>query len=268
MNDIEQDHSTECDPPAQRDSFSDEELLRYSRHIMLPQIDIDGQLAIARARILILGLGGLGSATSLYLAASGIGHLVLLDDDAVDLSNLQRQVVHNEESIGVNKAASAARTLRRLNPQVSLTLIQERLSAEALAHQVGEVDAVCDCSDNFPTRRLLNEACVAQGKPLISGAAIRFEAQMSVFDPRDEKSPCYQCLYPVLRDEDLTCSQSGVLSPMVGVVGSMQALEALKVIGNFGSPLIGRLLLFDALQASWRELKITRDPNCPVCSAR
>lgn len=248
-----------------RAEFEDTELLRYSRHIMLPALDIKGQLAIANSRVLIVGLGGLGSAAGLYLAASGVGQLILADDDHVDSTNLQRQIVHREDAVGMSKVASAAQTLKSVNSTVTLTEVDSRLAGPALAQWVADVDVVCDCTDNFATRSEINRLCSELGKPLVSGAAIRFEGQVSVFDGRDPTSPCYQCLYSNLGDDDLGCSMSGVLSPLVGVIGSMQAVETLKLLGQFGRSLAGRLLVYDAMESSWREFRVPRDPHCTVC---
>lgn len=245
--------------------MNDEQLLRYSRQIMLPDLDIEGQEKLLAARVLILGLGGLGSPVAMYLAATGVGHLVLVDDDDVDLSNLQRQIVHTTERIGQSKVASAAQIIAQLNPEVQVTCLAQRLDQKSLEQHLAEVDLVLDCTDNFSSRFALNAACVATGTPLVSGAAIRMEGQVAVFDSRRPDSPCYRCLYQDQRDEDLSCSESGVLAPLVGVIGSMQALEALKLLTGFGTDLVGRLLLFDARHAQWRELKLARDPDCPVC---
>lgn len=245
--------------------MNDEQLLRYSRQIMLPDLDIQGQEKLLAARVLILGLGGLGSPVAMYLAAAGVGHLVLVDDDDVDLSNLQRQIVHTTERIGQSKVASAAQTIAQLNPEVEVTCLAQRLDREALEQQLAEVDLVLDCTDNFSSRFALNAACVATRTPLVSGAAIRMEGQVAVFDSRSPDSPCYRCLYEEQSDENLSCAASGVLAPLVGVIGSMQALEALKLLAGFGTDLAGRLLLFDARHAQWRELKLARDPDCSVC---
>lgn len=247
--------------------FSDAELLRYSRHILLPQLDIDGQLAIANAGVLVVGVGGLGSAAAQYLAASGVGRLVLADHDRVELSNLQRQVIHNAQSLGLTKVESAARAIRLLNPEVKVETIAALLQEPELSEAVAAVDVVLDCCDNFDTRKAVNQACFTHNKPLVSGAAIRLEGQLSVFDFRRADSPCYQCLYDVTGGEAMTCAQSGVLSPLVGVIGASQALEALKLIAAFGETLVGRLQLYDAAYGSWRELKLRRDPACAVCGA-
>ena len=248
--------------------LSDTQLLRYSRQIMLADVDIDGQERWLASKVLIIGLGGLGSPVALYLAAAGVGELVLVDDDQVDLSNLQRQIVHTTARIGMNKVDSAAQMLRDVNPDIKIVTRAERLDEAALQALVAQVDLVLDCTDNFSTRFAVNRACVDHQKPLVSGAAIRMEGQIAVFQPGVEGSPCYQCLYTEGDDETLTCSESGVLSPLVGIIGSMQALEALKVLANIGTSLTGRLLLLDAKHMEWRSLKLKADPTCPVCSQK
>ncbi|OEC33615.1 molybdopterin-synthase adenylyltransferase MoeB [Pseudomonas sp. 21C1] len=245
--------------------LDDDALLRYSRQILLKQIDIEGQLRLSRSRVLIVGLGGLGSPVALYLAAAGVGELHLADFDTVDLSNLQRQVMHDSASIGVSKVDSAITRLAALNPQVQLVAHHQALDSDSLAAAVAAVDLVLDCSDNFSTREAVNAACVAARKPLVSGAAIRLEGQLSVFDPRNPDSPCYHCLYGHGSEAELTCSEAGVVGPLVGLVGSLQALEALKLLAGFGEPLVGRLLLIDALGSRFRELRVKRDPACGVC---
>ncbi|KAF1054940.1 MAG: Molybdopterin-synthase adenylyltransferase [Stenotrophomonas maltophilia] len=248
--------------------LSDEELLRYSRQILLAQIDVDGQLRLKQARVLIVGLGGLGAPVALYLAAAGVGELHLADFDSVDLTNLQRQIIHDTASVGLGKVDSAMQRLAALNPDVQLLPLRQALDADSLADAVAAVDLVLDCSDNFGTREAVNAACVAAGKPLVSGAAIRLEGQLSVFDPRRAESPCYHCLYGHGSEAELTCSEAGVVGPLVGLVGSLQALEALKLLAGFGEPLVGRLLLIDALGTRFRELRVKRDPGCAVCGAR
>lgn len=248
--------------------LSDQELLRYSRQILLPQIDVDGQLRLKQSRALIVGLGGLGSPVALYLAAAGVGELHLADFDSVDLTNLQRQVLHDTPSVGQSKVDSALARLAALNPEVALCPLHGALDADSLAAAVTTVDLVLDCSDNFGTREAVNAACVAAGRPLVSGAAIRLEGQLSVFDPRRADSPCYHCLYGHGSEAELTCSEAGVVGPLVGLVGSLQALEALKLLAGFGEPLVGRLLLIDAFASRFRELRVRRDPQCPVCGAR
>ncbi|WP_111641055.1 HesA/MoeB/ThiF family protein [Marinimicrobium alkaliphilum] len=245
--------------------MNDDQLLRYSRQIMLPEVDVAGQEALLASRVLIVGLGGLGSPVAMYLAAAGVGHLVLADHDHVDLSNLQRQIAHTSERIGQAKVASAAESLRALNPEVHLTQIEERLDQARLNALVQDVDLVLDCTDNFSVRFAINAACVAARVPLVSGAAIRLEGQVAVFDSRRENSPCYQCLYEHQSDEALNCATSGVLAPLVGVVGSLQALEAIKLLVGFGTDLAGRLLMFDARHSQWQSLRLPRDPRCPAC---
>lgn len=249
-------------------SLSDAELLRYSRQILLSQIDIDGQLRLKNSRVLIVGLGGLGSPVALYLAAAGVGELHLADFDTVEVTNLQRQILHDSASIGLSKVDSALARLTALNPDISLLAQREALDADSLAVVVAAVDLVLDCSDNFGTREAVNAACVAAGKPLVSGAAIRLEGQLSVFDPGNPASPCYHCLYGHGSEAELTCSEAGVVGPLVGLVGSLQALEALKLLAGFGEPLVGRLLLIDGLGSRFRELRVKRDPACSVCGAR
>ncbi|HHJ16604.1 MAG TPA: molybdopterin-synthase adenylyltransferase MoeB [Gammaproteobacteria bacterium] len=245
--------------------MDDQQLLRYSRQILLPQIDAAGQQTLLDARVLIIGAGGLGSPAAMYLASAGIGHIVIADDDVVELSNLQRQILHGESDLGRPKVESARDTLRELNPDVTVTTLHTRLDADGLEQQVREADLVLDACDNFTTRFAVNAACVQHGTPLVSGAAIRLEGQLSVFIPRRSDSPCYRCLYREGEEPDQTCTDNGVLAPVVGVIGSLQALEAIKVLLNIGEPLCGRLLIFDALYHEWRNVKLARDPHCPVC---
>ncbi|QIB50886.1 molybdopterin-synthase adenylyltransferase MoeB [Pseudomonas sp. OIL-1] len=247
--------------------MDDQQLLRYSRQILLPQIDIDGQQSLLKSRVLIVGLGGLGAPAALYLAAAGVGTLVLADHDSVDTTNLHRQIIHLTRDVGRTKVDSAGDTLQALNTDVQLTLIDRALEGETLNRAVRDVDLVLDCSDNFATRLAVNAACFAAGKPLVSGAAIRLEGQVSVFDPRREDSPCYQCLYGEGDEEALSCSEAGVIGPLVGMIGSLQALEALKLLAGFGEPLTGRLLLIDALTSRFREMRVKRDPACGCCGA-
>lgn len=245
--------------------LNDEDLLRYSRQILLKQVDIEGQQRLAAGRVLLIGLGGLGSPVALYLAAAGVGELHLADFDRVDLTNLQRQVIHDGDSLGQPKVISASSRIAALNPQVRCVLHERGLDADSLSAAVAAVDVVVDCTDNFTTREAINAACVAAKKPLVSGAAIRLEGQLSVFDPRQATSPCYHCLYGHGSEEQLTCSEAGVLGPVVGTIGCLQALEVLKLLAGFGQPLVGRLMLFDALNSQFRELKVRRDPACAVC---
>ncbi len=242
--------------------MEDDKLLQYSRQIMLPEIDISGQQTLLNSRALIIGLGGLGSPVAMYLAAAGVGNLVLVDDDKVELSNLQRQIIHHVSALGQSKTASAAATLQQLNPDCSLELVGYRLKDQQLAEQVAQADVVLDCSDNFATRFAINRACVAHRTPLVSGAAIRWEGQVAVFNGQ----PCYHCLYGESGEPEDTCSTNGVLAPVVGIIGSIQAVEAIKVLTRVGTPLNGRLLLMDALSMEWRSLKLNPDPNCPVCA--
>ncbi|MCK5002918.1 MAG: molybdopterin-synthase adenylyltransferase MoeB [Gammaproteobacteria bacterium] len=247
--------------------MNDEQLLRYNRHIMLPQIGIEGQQKLCDAHVLIIGLGGLGSPAAMYLATAGVGQLALVDDDTVELSNLQRQIIHRSQNIGDSKVASAKSNLLAINHEIDIATIDHRLNEAALNQQIERADVVLDASDNFDTRFAINRACVAQKKPLVSGAAIQFDGQISVFDSRSKHCPCYSCLYPDKGEDNLTCSENGILAPVVGIIGSMQALEAIKLICHIGEPLYGRLLLFDALSLQWRTMNLKKDPNCPVCGS-
>ncbi len=246
-------------------TMDDQELLRYSRQIMLPEIDIEGQARLGNARVLLVGLGGLGSPVALYLAAAGVGRLILNDGDTVDLSNLQRQVVHANASLGVAKVQSAAATLAAINPLVQVETIGHILSAGSLDNLLARVDLVVDASDNFATRHRLNNACWRAAKPLVSGAAIRWEGQVALFDPRRPESPCYRCLYPEGDDQALNCAENGVVAPLVGVIGAMQAMEAVKLITGVGAPLVGDVLYYDAKCAAWRRFKLPKRADCPVC---
>ena len=248
--------------------LSDDQLLRYSRHILLPQFDIEGQERVSRATVLVVGVGGLGSPVALYLAAAGVGHLVLVDHDQVDATNLQRQIMYTTDDVGNTKVKVAAAHLQKLNPEVRITPLAELLEGDAMQMQVAQADIVVDASDNFPTRFALNSACVRYSKPLISGAAIRMEAQISVFMNDQDHGPCYRCLYKDEAGPADACSQSGVLGPLVGIIGSMQALETLKILSGIGASLGGRLLLLDAQHLEWRTLRLHRDPECPVCSQK
>lgn len=245
--------------------MNDAQLLRYSRQIMLPQVDIKGQEQLLSARVLIIGAGGLGSPAAMYLAAAGVGHLVIADHDVVDLSNLQRQLLHHDSDIGRSKVESAQESLTTINPDIQVTAIAQKLHGEALDREIRQASVVLDCSDNFATRFAVNRACVARRTPLVSGAAIRMEGQVAVFDSRAANSPCYHCLYKEGEEEDQTCSGNGVLSPVVGIIGSLQALEALKVILAIGETLAGRLVIFDGLRHEWRTLTLKADADCTVC---
>jgi adenylyltransferase/sulfurtransferase len=248
--------------------MNDDDLLRYSRQIMLPQIDIRGQERLRATRALVIGAGGLGSPAAMYLAAAGIGHLTIADADTVDLSNLQRQLLHRTADLGRLKAASATDTLLAIDPQLQVTALVDRLQGALLDGAVQGADVVLDCSDNFATRFAVNASCVAHRVPLVSGAAIRFAGQLAVFDSRDATSPCYACLYRDGEEADQSCAENGVLSPLVGVIGSLQALEAIKVVLGIGETLTGRLVLFDGLTHEWRTLTLPRDPDCQVCGTR
>lgn len=245
--------------------MDDRQLLRYGRHILLPEIGIDGQERLARSRALIVGLGGLGSPVAMYLAASGVGRLTLADDDSVELSNLQRQIVHTTASLGDAKVDSAQRSLRALNPEIDIVTLRARLSGDALERAVAEADVVIDGSDNFATRFAVNAACVRARRPLVSGAVIRTEGQVTVFHSGQPDSPCYRCLYQETDEPGEPCAERGVLAPVAGIIGSVQATEALKILLGMGEPLVGRLLVLDALHMQWRSLRLKPDPHCPVC---
>lgn len=238
---------------------------RYSRHLLLPQIGEAGQARLRKARVLVIGLGGLGSPVAMYLAASGVGHLVLVDFDHVELSNLQRQVIHSSADIGRDKVESARDRVIALNPEVEVTALAYVLDDDELAREISKADVVVDASDNFETRFVLNALCYAAGTALVSGAAIRMEGHVGVFDPRDPDSGCYRCLYTDESGEGEACSQVGVLAPLLGIIGSIQATETLKLIIGTGRTLAGRLLVLDALDMEWRMLKLPKDPKCPVC---
>jgi adenylyltransferase/sulfurtransferase len=248
---------------------NDDQLLRYSRHVLLDELGIEGQARIIASRVLIIGAGGLGSPAAYYLASAGVGTLVLADDDTVDLTNLQRQILHTTDRIGQPKADSGRRTLNAINPEVEVIALTVRLAGDALAAEVAKADVVLDCSDNFATRHAVNRACVAHGTPLVSGAAIRFDGQVSTFDLRDATAPCYHCLFPDGDDvQEERCATMGVFSPLVGIVGSMQAAEAIKLIAGVGKSLSGRLLMLEALSMEWHSVRVARDPGCAVCSGR
>jgi len=245
--------------------MDDQQLLRYSRHLLLPQLDVSGQQKLLDASVLIVGLGGLGSPVAMYLAASGVGKLILNDFDTVDLHNLQRQIVHRNASVGIQKTASAKQMLCELNPDCQVIELPCKLDEHELSQHIQQVNAVVDCSDNFATRSLLNRLCHQQHKPLVSGAAIRFEGQVTVFHNRLETDACYACLYPGTGEDDQSCTANGVLSPVVGVIGSLQAVEVIKLIAGIGETLRNRLMVFDALTQETRVMKYKRDPMCSVC---
>ena len=247
--------------------MNDDQLLRYSRQIMLPQFDIAGQEQLLQSHALIIGLGGLGSPVAMYLAAAGVGTLTLADFDEVDLSNLQRQIAHSQSDIGLSKVASASNTLKSLNPDTKVFTINQKLEGDSLLSAVREADIVIDASDNFATRFAINQACALESTPLVSGAAIRMEGQVCVFTHQDNDQACYRCLYSEDQDEEsATCSENGVLSPVVGIIGSIQATEAIKLLAGIGSTLSGRLLILDASTMEFREMRLSQDPNCPVCA--
>ncbi len=249
--------------------MNDDQLLRYSRHILLPQLGIDGQERIVAARVLVVGAGGLGSPAAYYLASAGVGTLVLADGDTVDLTNLQRQILHSTDAIGRPKAESGRDTLGRINPGCRVVPLAERLSGSRLEDEVGLADVVLDCCDNFATRHAVNRACFARGTPLVSGAAIRFDGQVAVFDPRQAEGPCYNCLFPEGQEaEEVRCAVMGVFAPLTGMIGTVQAAEALKLLAGIGQSLAGRLLLLDGLSMEWREIRVPKDPACPVCAGR
>ena len=246
--------------------MNDQQLLRYSRHILLPEIGIEGQQKLLAAQVLIIGMGGLGSPAALFLAASGVGRLTLCDNDNVDLTNLQRQIVHRSSSIGCSKVDSARSTLAEINPEVNVVALNERATGARLHELVAQADVVLDCSDNFVTRYALNQACLHSNTPLVSGAATRFSGQVSVFDFRRSDSPCYHCLYPEQgEDEETRCAVMGVFAPLVGIIGSMQAAEALKLLLETGTTLCGKLLVLDALDMQLHTAKLSKDTACPVC---
>jgi adenylyltransferase/sulfurtransferase len=248
--------------------MNDEQLLRYSRHILLPEIGVEGQERVRAGRALVIGAGGLGSPAALYLASAGIGTLRIADGDVVDLTNLQRQILHTADFIGRSKVESARAALARVNPEAVVEPIPHRLEGAALDAAVASVDVVLDCSDSFATRHAVNRACVAQGKPLVSGAAIRFDGQIAVFDRRLAGSPCYACLFPEeAAPEEMRCAVMGVFAPLVGIIGAMQAAESLKLVAGVGTSLSGRLLILDALAMEWRAMRLAPDPQCPVCGA-
>jgi molybdopterin/thiamine biosynthesis adenylyltransferase len=249
--------------------MNDDQLLRYSRHILLDEIGVEGQQALLNAHALVIGTGGLGSPVALYLATAGVGTLTLVDADTVDLTNLQRQIVHRQDRIGQPKVASAAHTLAEINAEVRVVALQERADAARLMQLVAEADVVVDCCDNFATRHAVNAACLAHRKPLVSGAAIGFDGQISVYDLRSANAPCYACLFPPdATFEEVRCATMGVFAPLVGIIGSMQAAEALKLLAGVGTSLAGRLQMLDARSMAWTEIGFDRHADCPVCSAR
>ena len=249
--------------------MNDEQLLRYSRHLLLEEIDVAGQEKLLASHILVIGAGGLGSAAAPYLAAAGVGHITLIDHDLVELTNLQRQIMHAESKIGSNKAASGKQFLEQLNSSIRIETIQAKATGPLLDDLLPSVDIVLDCTDNFTTRHLINASCVKHQTPLVSGSALRFDGQISVFDPRDSASPCYACIFsPDEQFEEVSCSSMGIFSPLVGIIGTMQAAQALQMIIGFGDPLVGRMLLWDARTTQINEIKIARNPECSVCGSQ
>jgi adenylyltransferase/sulfurtransferase len=246
--------------------MEDQELLRYSKHIMLPQVDVEGQQKIMDSTVLIIGMGGLGSPTALYLAASGVGHLVIADFDQVELSNLQRQIIHQTQDIGDDKVNSAKNKLIEINPNIEVTIANELIHTDNLSELIKNVDIVLDGTDNFESRFEINKVCVENKKPLISAAVVRFEGQVSVFKGHEKDQPCYQCLYSEEGEENERCIDNGVMAPVAGLIGTIQALQAIKVILELGDQLCGTLLLVDGLDLSFRKVKIGKDPKCSVCN--
>ena len=248
--------------------MNDAQLLRYSRHILLPEIDVTGQQKIVTAHALIVGVGGLGSPAALYLASAGVGHITLADADEVDLTNLQRQILHSTQAIGRPKVESGLEALARINPEVKVTALHSRLAGAELDALIATCDVVLDCCDNFATRHAVNRACVKHKKPLVSGAGVRFDGQLAVFDMRRGDSPCYHCLFPEDAEfEETRCAVMGVFAPLTGIIGTMQAAEALKLIAGVGESLCGRVLLLDALAMQWREIRLKKDPGCAICAS-
>ncbi len=246
--------------------MNDDDLLRYSRHLMLDDIGIEGQRRLLASHALIVGAGGLGSPVALYLGTAGVGRITIVDGDRVDLTNLQRQIAHDLARVGTPKAASAARSIAAINPHIAVTSLHERADAARLDSLVSDADVVIDCSDNFATRQAVNAACVAHARPLVAGAAIGFDGQLSVFDARDRSGPCYACAFPPdVAFRDAACATMGVFAPLVGIIGSMQAAEALKILAEVGRPLVGRLLMLDARTMEWTEMTVRRDTGCRIC---
>jgi len=247
--------------------MKDDDLKRYSRHILLSEVDYNGQQKLLSSHVLIIGAGGLGSPASIYLAASGIGKITICDYDDVDVSNLQRQILHQDYSINQNKAISARNFLNKVNPNIKIIAVKEKLNAEQVTDLVKDVDVILDCSDNFETRYSLNKIACSQKIPLVSGAAIKFDGQICVFDFQDNTTPCYQCLFPdSSTDEELRCSDHGVLSPVVGVIGTIQAVETIKLLLNIGGSSRGKLLIYDAKNMHWSEMYFKKDPQCIICA--
>jgi len=245
--------------------MNDNDLLRYSRHIFLPEMDMEGQQVLLDSRVLIIGLGGLGSPVIQYLAASGIGHLSVVDDDVVELSNVQRQICHGTDDVGKSKVQSAIEEVMRINPSIFVEGFEQKADAEFFATHLHNIDLVVDCSDNFAIRYLINDACIERKIPWVSGAAVALQGQVICFDPRMDGQPCYRCLYPQAGDEQRNCSTSGILAPVVGIIGTLEALEAIKILTGIGKPVIGRLQTFDALEGQWRSWGLNKDETCSSC---
>lgn len=246
--------------------MNDEDLLRYARHILLNDFGIEGQESLLASRALVVGVGGLGSPVAMYLASAGVGTLILADHDTVEISNLQRQIIHTTERLGMLKAESGKQAIHALNPSTQVETLLSRMDDESLGQTIAQVDIVIDCTDNFATRHAINRACVKHRVPLVSGAAVRFDGQISVFDSRDPASPCYHCLFPEAQDvETVNCATTGVFAPLVGIIGTIQAAETIKVLSGTGNSLVGRLLILDALDMRWHSVKVRRDPGCSVC---
>lgn len=246
--------------------MNDEQLLRYSRHILLDEVGIEGQQKLLASHVLIVGAGGLGSPVALYLGSAGVGSITVVDDDHVDATNLQRQIAHNLDRIGEFKAASIVQAIAAINPDVKVFPVMQRADDALLDKLVHEVDLVVDCSDNFATRHAINRFCVKHRKPLVSGAAIRFDGQIAIYDPRNPQSPCYACIFPASESlEETRCATMGVFAPLVGIVGSVQAAEALKLLCGTGTTLTGRLLMLDCRSMDWNEIRLTKNPLCEVC---
>lgn len=248
--------------------LDDQQLLRYSRHILQDEIGIEGQARLVASRALVIGAGGLGSAAAFYLASAGVGSITLVDHDQVDLTNLQRQILHTEARVGMNKVDSARLTLEQLNPHIQIHTVCEKADATRLSELIRQADVVLDCTDNFTTRHAINAACVQHSVPLVSGAAIRFDGQCTVFDSRRQNAPCYACIFPPdLNFEETACATMGVFAPLVGIIGTMQAAEALKLLMQIGTSLAGKLLMLDALSMQWQQINARRNPQCPVCGS-
>ncbi len=249
--------------------MTDDELLRYSRHLLLEEIGVEGQERLAASRALVIGAGGLGSPVALYLGSAGLGQITLVDADTVDVTNLQRQIAHTQARVGQPKVESARTAIGALNPGVQVRAVARRADAALLDELVPQSDVVLDCTDNFATRQAVNAACVRHRVPLVSGAAIRFDGQVAVYDPRDPKAPCYACVFPPQQAvEETRCATMGVFAPLVGIIGSVQAAEALKLLSGAGTPLAGRLLMLDALRMEWNEIRVPRQDACTVCGPR